>query len=116
MRTTATAAPPPPLSRRSRFVQLLFPTGESLLRSDADIIPHCTGRVLEVRLHTLASPRFNRSVLRLLEHLNAAETTYPGTEFRLRYTRGDPENGVTENSGRDQESCGCITVVNGNSF
>ena len=75
-----------------------------LFRSDADIIPHSTDRVLEVRLHTLASPRLNRSVRHLLEHLNAAETTYPGTEFRLRYTLGDPENGVTENSGRDQES------------
>lgn len=74
----------------------------SLLRdlfgSDADIIPDGAGRVLEVRLHTLANPRFNRAVHHLLSHLNATESTYPGTDFRLRYTLGVPENGVTETS------------------
>jgi hypothetical protein len=75
-----------------------------LFRSDADIIPDCTGRVLEVRLHTLANPRFNRAIEHLLNHLNATESTYPGTDFRLRYTLGVPENGVTNNSARDQES------------
>jgi hypothetical protein len=69
-----------------------------LFRSDADIIPDGAGRVLEVRLHTLANPRFNRAVQHLLCHLNATERAYPGTDFRLRYTLGVPENGVTENS------------------
>jgi hypothetical protein len=80
----------------------------SLLRdlfcSDADLIPDRAGRVLEVRLHTLANPRFNRAVQHLLDHLNAAESTYPGTDFRLRYSLGNPENGVIPNSARDQES------------
>jgi len=75
-----------------------------LFRSDADMIPDCVGQVLEVRLHTFANPRFNRAVQHLLDHLNAAESTYPGTEFRLRYSLGDPKNGVTGNSGRDPES------------
>jgi len=70
-----------------------------LFRSDADVIPDCEGQVLQVRLHTLANPRSNRAVRHLLDHLNATETTYPGTEFRLHYSLGDPENGVTENSG-----------------
>ena len=70
-----------------------------LFRSDADMILDGDGQVLQVRLHTLANPRFNRAVQHLLDHLNAAETTYPGTEFRLHYSLGDPENGVTENSG-----------------
>jgi transposase len=75
-----------------------------LFRSDADVIPNCEEQVLEVRLHTLANPRSNRAVQHLLDHLNATESTYPGTEFRLRYSLGVPENGVTENSGPDQES------------
>ncbi len=66
-----------------------------LFRSDADIIPNCDSKVLEIRIHTLANPRSNRAIQHLLDHLNAAECTYPGTEFRLRYTLGDPENGVT---------------------
>jgi len=66
-----------------------------LFRSDADIIPHPDAQVLEVRLHTLANPRFNRAIQHLLDHLNAAECTYPGTDFRLSYTLGEPENSVT---------------------
>ena len=66
-----------------------------LFRSDADVMPHCDTKVLEVRVHTLANPRSNRAIQHLLDHLNAAEYTYPGTEFRLSYTLGDRENGVT---------------------
>jgi len=70
-----------------------------LFRSDADVILDGDGQVLRVRLHTSANPRFNRAVQHLLDHLNATESTYPGTDFRLRYSLGDPENGVTDNSG-----------------
>jgi transposase len=61
-----------------------------LLRSDADIQPHEAASVLEVRLHTLANPRSNRAIQHLLDHLNAAEFTYPGTNLRLAYTLSDP--------------------------
>ena len=66
-----------------------------LFRSDADIIPHDDTKVLEVRIHTLANPRSNRAIQHLLDYLNAAECTFPGTEFRLSYTLGKPEKGVT---------------------
>lgn len=66
-----------------------------LFRSDADLIPHKDTNVLEIRLHTLANPRSNRAIQQLLGHLNAAESTFPGTEFRLRYTLGDPAKGVS---------------------
>ena len=69
-----------------------------LFRSDADVIPHGDTKVLEVRIHTLDNPRSNRAIQHMLNHLNAAECTYPGTGFRLRNTLGDPENGVTYNS------------------
>jgi SMC interacting uncharacterized protein involved in chromosome segregation len=66
-----------------------------LFRSDADIIPDSASRVLQIRIHTLANPRSNRAIGHLLDHLNATESTFPGTEFQLRYTLGEPENGVT---------------------
>jgi hypothetical protein len=54
--------------------------------SDADIIPNEAAGVLEIRLHTLANPRSNRAAQYLLDHLNAAEHTYPATNLRLIYT------------------------------
>ncbi|MEO8497765.1 MAG: putative transposase [Planctomycetota bacterium] len=66
-----------------------------LFRSDADITPHCDTKVLEGRIHTLANPRSNHAIQHLLDHLNAAESNFPGTEFRLTYTLTEPENGLT---------------------
>jgi SMC interacting uncharacterized protein involved in chromosome segregation len=62
-----------------------------LLRTDADIHPDEAAKVLQVRLHTMANPRSNSAVQHLLDHLNAAEFTYPGTNFRLIYTLLDPD-------------------------
>jgi transposase len=61
-----------------------------LFRTDADIHPDGAAKVLHVRLHTLANPRSNSAIQHLLDHLNAAEFTYPGTNFRLIYTLGEP--------------------------
>jgi transposase len=61
-----------------------------LLRSDADIHPDKAAGVLEARVHTLANPRSNRAIQHLLDHLNAAEFTYPGTNLRLTYTLAAP--------------------------
>ena len=66
-----------------------------LFRSDADITPHCKNKVLEVRIHTLANPRSNRAIQHLLDQLNNAQCTYPGTDFRLQYILADPINGFT---------------------
>ncbi len=66
-----------------------------LFRSDADITPHCKSKVLEVRIHTLANPRSNRAIQHLLDQLNNAQCTYPGTDFRLQYILADPSNGFT---------------------
>jgi transposase len=64
-----------------------------LFRSDADIYPNAEAGLLEVRVHTLANPRSNRAIQHLLEHLNAAEFTYPGTNLRLTYSlSAPPEN------------------------
>jgi hypothetical protein len=61
-----------------------------LFRSDADILPNQAEGVLTVRLHTLANPRSNRAIQHVLDHLNAAEFTYPGTNFRLNYALSAP--------------------------
>lgn len=61
-----------------------------VLRSDADLHPDEAAGVLHVRLHTLAAPRFNVAVQHLLDYLNAAEFTYPGTNLRLTYTLSGP--------------------------
>jgi SMC interacting uncharacterized protein involved in chromosome segregation len=58
---------------------------QDLFRSDADLYPDPDIGVMEVRIHTLANPRSNRAIKHLLEQLNAAEFTYPGTGFRLKY-------------------------------
>jgi len=61
-----------------------------LFRSDADIYPDQAAGVLAVRLHTLANPRSNRAIQHLLDHLNDAEFTYPGTNLRLTYSLSAP--------------------------
>jgi hypothetical protein len=43
-------------------------------------------RVLHVQVHPMSNPRSNRALADLLQHLNAAEFTYPGTELRLVYS------------------------------
>ena len=56
-----------------------------LLRSDADLYPDEANHLLQVRIHTMANPRSNRAIQHLLDHLNAAEFVYPGTNLRLSY-------------------------------
>ena len=52
----------------------------------------------------MSNPRSNRAIAHLLEHLNAAEFTYPGTNLRLVYSiAGEaetPELGPTSKSRR----------------
>ncbi len=64
-----------------------------LFRSEADLLPDTESGVLRVRVHGLANPRSNRAIAHLLNHLNAAEFTYPGTRMRLAYSLVDqPKN------------------------
>jgi transposase len=56
-----------------------------LFRSSADLIPSPETNQLEIHVHALANPRTNRAIEHLLEELNAASLTYPGTKLRLAY-------------------------------
>jgi transposase len=63
-----------------------------LFRSEADLLPDLELRVLQVQVHPMSNPRSNRAIAHLLEHLNAAEFTYPGTSLQLIYSiAGQPE-------------------------
>jgi cell division protein FtsB len=61
-----------------------------LFQSDADITPDKAAGVLNVRIHTLANPRSNHAAQHLLDHLNAAEFSFPGTKLRLSYSLSAP--------------------------
>jgi len=56
----------------------------------ADIIPDYHAGILTVRLHHFPSPQQSRIVGQLLQHLNQADTEYPGTGLRLRYALVSP--------------------------
>ncbi len=62
---------------------------QSLLRgiynSDADIIPDTKAATLTVRLHQLANYCNSESIRHVCTELNATETIFPGTNFRLIY-------------------------------
>jgi hypothetical protein len=57
-----------------------------LFRSEADLVPDMEQRLLHVGVHPMSNPRSNRAIAHLLDHLNAAEFTYPGTNLRLVYS------------------------------
>ncbi len=57
-----------------------------LFRSEADLLPDPEQRLLRVNIHPMSTPRSNRAIAHLLDHLNAAEFTYPATNLRLVYS------------------------------
>jgi transposase len=57
-----------------------------LFRSEADLLPDLEQGILRVQIHPMSNPRSNRAISHLLEHLNAAEFTYPATNLRLVYS------------------------------
>jgi hypothetical protein len=69
------------------------PLLQDLFRSEADLIPDAEHGLLRVYVHPMANPRANRAITHLLDHLNAAEFTYPGTSLKLKYALGGaPQN------------------------
>lgn len=57
-----------------------------LFRCEADLSPDPTRGQLAIGVHGLANPRSNRAIQHLLDELNAAAHTYPGTNLKLVYT------------------------------
>ena len=54
-----------------------------LLQASADLVPNGVRDQLEVRVHPASNPRSNRALIHLLDHLNATDTSYPGTKLKL---------------------------------
>lgn len=59
---------------------------QDLFRQDADLLLDESQGRLEVRVHPLSNPRWNRAVSDLLSHLTAAEMKCPGTNLTLTYS------------------------------
>jgi hypothetical protein len=57
-----------------------------LFSSEADLLPDLEQGILRVQIHPMSNPRSNRAIAHLLDQLNAAEFTYPGTNLRLVYS------------------------------
>jgi hypothetical protein len=57
-----------------------------LFRLEADLLPDAEKQQLEVRVHPLSNPRSNRAIEHLLQQLNAAAMTCPGTNLTLTYS------------------------------
>jgi transposase len=77
-----------------------------LFRSEADLLPDVGQRLLRVQVHPMSNPRSNRAIAHLLDHLNAAEFTYPGTNLKLIYSiagNAEPANAVPDQNPADQE-------------
>ena len=57
-----------------------------LFRSEGDLLPELEQQIMRVHVHPMSNPRSNRAIAHLLQHLNDAEFTYPGTNLRLVYS------------------------------
>jgi len=63
-----------------------------LFRSEADLVPNMEEEILRVNVHPMANARSNRAIRHLLDHLNDAAFTFPGTNLQLVYSLvGAPE-------------------------
>lgn len=58
---------------------------KGMINSYADIEPDEPNKQLVVKLYSLANPRMNNAMTKLIELLNETETIYPGTELVLKY-------------------------------
>ena len=65
---------------------------QELFRQDADLLPDEEKQQLEVRIHPLPNPRWNDAIEHLLQHLNTAAMTCPGTNLTLVYSLIAPRN------------------------
>jgi transposase len=77
-----------------------------LFRSEVDLLPDPEQRLLRVSVHPMSNPRSNRAIAHLLDHLNAAEFIYPGTNLRLVYSiagQGATEDSAPHQNPVDQE-------------
>jgi hypothetical protein len=56
---------------------------KSVFQQPADIIPDKDRRVMNVKFHTMSTPRANRALKQLCDVMNHESYVYPGTRMRL---------------------------------
>ena len=59
---------------------------KSVFQQPADIIPDKEGRVMNVKFHTMSTPRANRALKQLCDVMNQERYVYPGTHMTLVFT------------------------------
>lgn len=59
------------------------PLLREIYKTDVDLLPDGENKTLTVKLHHLTNPQSDRAVQLLCDYLNATETIYPETEFRI---------------------------------
>lgn len=75
---------------------------QDLFQAEADIIPDCDNKLLQIYIHRSSRPAVDKVLSILFDQLNQTETPYPGTDLRLVYqfvgndqVPENLENGVT---------------------
>jgi hypothetical protein len=56
---------------------------KSVFQQPADIIPDKEKKIMNVRFHTMSSPRANRALKQLCDVMNQESYVYPGTQLKL---------------------------------
>jgi hypothetical protein len=56
---------------------------KSVFQQPADIIPDKERKIMNVRFHTMSSPRANRALKQLCDVMNQESYVYPGTQLKL---------------------------------
>jgi hypothetical protein len=59
---------------------------KSVFQQPADIIPDEKRRIVNVKFHTMSTPRANRALKQLCDTMNQESYVYPGTRMKLRFT------------------------------
>jgi phosphopantetheinyl transferase (holo-ACP synthase) len=61
---------------------------QSILASDADILPDCQTKTLTVKIHGQATPKINEVLKNLCEQMNETKTIYPQTDLTIIFKTG----------------------------
>lgn len=59
---------------------------KSVFQQPADIIPNKEQRIINVKFHTMSTPRANRALKQLCDVMNRESYVYPGTRMKLVFT------------------------------
>lgn len=58
---------------------------KQLINSQANIKVDQKNKILNIKINSMSTPRYNKAVAQLLEMLNDTQTIYPGTDLMLKY-------------------------------